>query len=90
MDPPAAATIATIGNGSHQPHVVSARSEGAGVGGSLGDGQQQYGTVASSQCKIAAAHIAQIGEMHRSCRLYPCRKIRGLAVPGPKINTLRR
>lgn len=60
MDLPAAAR-----NGSHHQPKLSAWGEGAGGVGSISNGQEQHGRVASSQCKIAAAHNAQMGEMHR-------------------------
>lgn len=59
MDLPGAAT-----NGSHhQAKLVSAWGEGVGVGGNIAHGHEQYGRAASSQCKIAAAHSAQMGEL---------------------------
>lgn len=63
MDPPAAVANG-VGIGSFlPPKLLSPWGEAAGVGGSIGDGQEQNGRVASSQCKIAAAHSAQMGEL---------------------------
>lgn len=74
MDLPAAAS-----NGSHHQPKLSAWG-GEGVDGSINNGQEQNGRVASSQCKIAAAHNAQMGELCR-CICLPSFEVLGLATP---------
>lgn len=80
MDFPAAAT-----NGSHQRKLSAGWGDGAGIDGSITAGQEQNGRVASSQCKIAAAHSAQMGGWLRcSCWALPEKIALGSQFPVPE------
>lgn len=79
MDLPGAAT-----NGSHHQKLPAWE---AGDGGSIAVGQE-HGRAASSQCKIAAAHGAQMGEFRRRIFFYfvsiVTLLLSGRAIPRPR------